>query len=323
MDIDWPSHRARSGLRVYKASFWNLLQSLALNQTIPTRIVTFLPPSMTVHPLFYKYHVQPTVQTLEEITGRHYWGDEIVTRSRKFMEACKSWAEEGKVEWETDILEGEAAEQEWEDQYEKLQQCLTNPDGTLPVDTSTATKFVALHETLRNDTLKSLAMSLNDVKARALGIFESKLDTLLATPGLKSQLPDLEEDSYILHAHLAQINGPPVRLYIQSDSYSPARILDAFDCLEHSAALSHLQQTSLQKVPQCFRGQAWHEAREASILLAHTTRMQLLDYQNMTHTTGNAPEIEIKDTSYTKIMRSYRQAMEGQDGRQSVEVLSD
>jgi hypothetical protein len=254
---------------------------------------------MTVHPLLYENHVQPTVQALKELTKRHYWGDEIVTRSLDFMRSCKSWAEEGKVEGETEMLEGEAAKQEWKDQYEKLQQCLTDPDGTLPVDTATATEFVALHKTLRNDTLESSVMSLNDVKARALEIFESKLDTLLDTPGLQSQLPDLEEDSYILHAHLAQIEGPPVTLHFQSDSYYPARILGLNDCLEYSAALSHLQQTSLHKLSRPLRDHVWHEAREASILLADTTRMQLLDYQNMTHTTGNAHEIEIKVTSYT------------------------
>lgn len=267
--------------------------------------------------------MEPVVQSLNDLLMRHYWGDEIATRSRIFMESSRSWAEQGRVESATEMLEGEAAEQDWQDQHTTLQQCLTHRNN-VALPGYVASQLAALHTALRDDTLGSLAMPLADLKRTALKIFMANANSILeANAGnaeVEAELQDLKEKSEILNGHSTLIWGPTVQLLTGYDGFHCVTLLDADACVEHCAALSHAQRTSLRNLPVSLQDEDWQEATEASKLLADTTRRQLLDYQNNTHATDNGPfegdytrEILIIDKEYTEMMRSYRQAVEGQN----------
>jgi len=288
---------------------------------------------MTVHPLVYQDYVKRVVGDLDDLLMRHYWGDEVATRSRTFMESCESWAKQGRVGSDTEMLEGEAAEQDWQDQYTTLQQCLTDPNNEVLPEES-AVKLAQLHTKLRNKTLGSLVLPLTDIKATALRILWNNVITIVQTnagdPDIQTQRQDLKAKSQLQVDHSARIRGPTVRLLTEYDGFHCVTLLDADACFEHCAALSHAQRMSLRNLPVSLHDEDWQEAEEASKLLADTTRMQLLDYQNNTHATDNGPfegdytrEILMTDKEYTEMMRSYRQAVEGQNqgsshGTQSV-----
>lgn len=239
------------------------------------------------------------------------------------MESCRSWAEQGKVESDTEMLEGEAAEQDWQDQHNTLQQCLTDSNN-VSLPGYAASQLAALHTALRDDTLGSLVMPLADLKRTALKIFMANVNSIFeANAGnakVEAELQDLKEKSKILNGHATLIRGPTVRLLTGFDGFHCVTMLDTDACLEHCAVLSHAQRTSLRNLPVSMQDEDWQEAEEASNLVADTTRWQVLDYQNNTHATDNGPfegdytrDILITDKEYTEMMRSYRQAVGGQN----------
>lgn len=221
------------------------------------------------------------------------------------------------------MLEGDAAKQDWEEQYTTLQQCLIDPDNeALPE--KPAITLAQLHTTLRDDTLRALAMPLTDIKATALKVFIIKVNSFLDSHAGYSEseieLQGLREKSHIQYSHCSRIQGPTIRLLTEFDGCHPVRYLAADDCLEYSAALSYTLRMSLRSLPDSLRNEAWQEAEEASMLLTDTTHTQLRDYQNDALATDELPaerdstrDILIPNEEYTEMMRSYRQAVEGQN----------
>lgn len=186
------------------------LEALSIIHNIHTTDPDRLPPNMTVHPFVYRDYVEPVVESQNKHLPRNYWGDEIVTRSQVFMKASRSWAEQGKVEHGTEMLEGDAAKQDWEEQYTTLQQCLTDPNNEV-LPEKPAITLAQLHTTLRDDTLRALAMPLTDIKATALKVFiikvNSFLDSYAGYSEMEIELQGLREKPHIGTATVLAFKG--------------------------------------------------------------------------------------------------------------------